>query len=104
MAGIGKRPATYVPKWCRAEIEKLSKADLMEIAYDFAMRAVGEDSGEVAAYKELRQTALILARCASRREPRLEDAAALATARNHVEVRGDVALVADAIYDAGDAE
>jgi hypothetical protein len=67
-----KRIASYVPKWCRDELHKLSKADLMEIAFDYAMRSVGEDAGEVAAYDELRNTAHILARCADRSEPRIQ--------------------------------
>lgn len=82
-----KRDATYVPLWCRAELHKLSKSDLMEIAYDLAMRSVGEDAGEVAAYTELRETARILANCAGRTEPRLQRGAELARGHNHVEVR-----------------
>lgn len=81
-----KRDATYVPRWCRAELHKLSKSDLMEIAYDFAVRSVGEDAGEVAAYSELRETARILARSADRREPPLQHGVELAREHNHVEV------------------
>jgi hypothetical protein len=73
-----KRIAAYVPAWCRAELHKLSKADLMEIAYDYAMRSVGEDAGEIAAYEELRQTAGILARAANRAGPRIQRGVELA--------------------------
>lgn len=66
-----KRPATYVPAWCRAELHKLSKADLMEIAFDYAVRTVGEDAGEVAAYDELCETARILSESAGRKSPGL---------------------------------
>lgn len=84
-----KRPASYVPKWCRAELHKLSKADLMEIAYDYAMRMVGEAAGEIAAYDELRYTAGILARSADRREPRLQRGRELAMEHGHREVELD---------------
>jgi hypothetical protein len=78
-----KRDATYVPRWCRAELHKLSKSDLLEIAYDYAIRSVGEDAGEVAAYNDLRETARTLARCADRKEPRLQRGAELATEARH---------------------
>lgn len=43
MAGLGKRDAEYVPYAQRMELDKLSKADLMEIAYSFAVRITGSD-------------------------------------------------------------
>lgn len=36
MAGISKRPASYVPPEYRARLDKLSKADLMELAWSLA--------------------------------------------------------------------
>ena len=36
MAGIGKRQAEYVPQEYRERLDKLSKADLMELAWSFA--------------------------------------------------------------------
>lgn len=79
-----KRPATYVPKWCREELHNLSKADLMEIAFDLAIRSVGEDAGEVAAYNELRNTALILARYGDRTEPRIQRGEELSQGQRHL--------------------
>ena len=61
MAGYGKRPAYYVPSAFRAQLEKLSKADLMEIAWDYAVRTAGEDAGDDNAFLELRETARIVA-------------------------------------------
>lgn len=72
-----KRDATYVPLWCRAELHKLSKSDLMEIAYDYAIRSVGEDAGEIAAYDNLRDTARALSNWAGRSEKRLQRGAEL---------------------------
>lgn len=82
-AGICKRRATFVPSWMRDELNMLSKADLMEVAYDLAVRCVGEDKGECAAYTELRETAGTLARCAARKEPRLQRGPELAAERGH---------------------
>ncbi len=81
-----KRIASYVPLWCRADLHKLSKADLLEIAYDYAIRTVGEDAGEIAAYTEMRATAQILANSAGRRETRLQSGPELAREHRHREL------------------
>lgn len=47
MPGI-KRAAEYVPSQYRRELTKLSKSDLMEIAYQFALRMSGEDNEDMA--------------------------------------------------------
>ncbi len=77
MAGLGKRPATYIPTAYRAQLDRLSKADLMEIAWDFAMRTVGEavheDSQGAATYREVRATHRILAALYGRRPVALPD-------------------------------
>lgn len=41
--GSIKRGATYIPYAQRIELEKLSKADLMEIAYSLAVIQTGEE-------------------------------------------------------------
>ncbi|HYW87189.1 MAG TPA: hypothetical protein VFB50_05440 [Chloroflexota bacterium] len=41
MAGLNKRPAAYVPAGARLELDRLSKADLMELLWDFGMVATG---------------------------------------------------------------
>ncbi len=60
-SGIMKRYPAYVPKPYRAQLQRLSKASLMEIAWDFAVRTVGEDQGDGPAYREIRATHRILA-------------------------------------------
>lgn len=42
MPGLNKRPAAYVPPAQRRVLEALSKADLMEIAWDLALIMTGE--------------------------------------------------------------
>lgn len=47
--GVLKRPASFVPRPMWAELNRLSKADLMDIAYQLALRIDGEES-EICAY------------------------------------------------------
>lgn len=51
----GKRHADYVPFAAWMALDKLSKADLMEIAWDFALRSAGMASEATAenAYDEM---------------------------------------------------
>lgn len=50
MSGLGKRTAEYVPEPARLRLDKLSKATLMELLWDFALRNGG---GAEAAYDEI---------------------------------------------------
>jgi hypothetical protein len=66
-----KRVALRVPSSIRNELNKLSKADLMEIAFDFAIRDVGEDKPLTAAYAEVVETHRILCLADGRRPVKL---------------------------------
>lgn len=44
MSGLNKRTAKYVPFHARTQLDKLSKADLMELLWDLAM--ISNGSGE----------------------------------------------------------
>ena len=43
---LNAKPPVFVPVEYRREMEKLSKAALMDIAWDYAVRSVGEDQGQ----------------------------------------------------------
>lgn len=53
---LKNHPPMFVPPQFRREVEKLSKAALMDIAWDYAMRTVGEDGGPDKTMAELRET------------------------------------------------
>ncbi len=81
MTGLGKRAAEYVPRVCRTELENLSKAALMEIAFDLALRCGGEGN-EQDAYREIVNTEIVLAQNFGRKPTRLApDFRAIAKAR-----------------------
>lgn len=71
MAGANKRVAIRVPMTFRAELDKLSKADLMELVWDFSTRSVGEDRPNAEVYREIVETARILANAEGRKLPKL---------------------------------
>lgn len=71
MAGAGKRSAEYVPSVMRAELDKLSKADLMEVAYDLAIMLVGSESDEQGAYQAIVKSAEAIATSQERTAPKL---------------------------------
>lgn len=71
MAGANKRVASRVPMTYRVELDKLSKADLMELVWDFATRAVGEEKPNAEVYREAAYTARILANADGRKMPKL---------------------------------
>lgn len=48
-----KRLADFVPAAHRRELDKLSKADLMEIVWDYAVRSVGAEDDTAAAYNDI---------------------------------------------------
>lgn len=58
MAGLGKRPATLVPQAIRTELDKLSKATLMELLWDITLR--DEGGSEDRAIVQIRKVNLIL--------------------------------------------
>ncbi len=59
---LKNQPPVFVPDQYRAEIEKLSKAALMDMVWDFATRCSGGDSlASNTIMDEVRQTAEIIA-------------------------------------------
>lgn len=71
MAGYGKRVAAYVPSVMRGELDKLTKADLMEVAYDLALMNVGSESDELGAYRAMCDSARAIAASQGRTVPKL---------------------------------
>ena len=60
---LNARPPIFVPDQFQDEIEKLSKAALMDMVWDYATRCAGVDSfNSEAIMKELRTTAEIITR------------------------------------------
>ncbi len=57
---LNAKPPIFVPKRYWKEIEQLSKAALMDIAWDYAVRTAGEDQSEETQMEELRSTARII--------------------------------------------
>ena len=58
---LKNQPPIFVPEQFRAEIEKLSKAALMDLAWDFATRCAGASSDDTnAVMAELRTAAGIV--------------------------------------------
>ena len=58
---LQNQPPLFVPVEYRREIEKLSKAALMDVAWDFATRIAGNRDGE-AIMRQLREAAAIITR------------------------------------------
>ena len=50
---MSRRVASYVPVTVRARLDRLSKSDLMELVWDYALTSVG-DSMEDASFNEAR--------------------------------------------------
>ena len=72
MAGLLKRQADYVPYAQKVELDKMSKADLMEVAYSLALRLTGcEDWCE--AYQIVKSEHEILAQSECRKPVKLAD-------------------------------
>lgn len=57
---LKNQPPLFVPREYRAEIEKLSKAALMDIVWDFATRCHGHEDDPQGIIIELRRTAEII--------------------------------------------
>lgn len=68
MPSAFKRPAEYVPNLSRRSLDKLSKASLMEIVYDYALQFTGGDeSTEARAYGDIVQRANAVASVTGRK-------------------------------------
>jgi len=59
---LAAKPPVFVPAEYRNEIEKLSKAALMDMVWDYCVRTSGEDSGASGAIAEFRATREIILR------------------------------------------
>lgn len=58
---MNAKPPMFVPKEYRTKIEKLSKAALMDIVWDYATRTVGKDAeAKEEIFSEVMQTADII--------------------------------------------
>lgn len=67
---MAKRPASYVPAGFQESLMAMSKADLAEIVWDYAVRTVGEEMPAMVAWHELCRTREILSAWRGRRVPR----------------------------------
>jgi hypothetical protein len=53
---IRAKPPVFVPQRFWSEIEKLSKAALMDMVWDYASRTAGDELNEQAIITEIRET------------------------------------------------
>lgn len=54
------KPPVFVPHEYWNELEKLSKATLMDMVWDYCVRTAGEDAGHEGAISEFRATRSII--------------------------------------------
>lgn len=57
---LGNRPPIFVPNEYRSEIEKMSKAAVMDLAWDFATTATGREDDPEAIMQTLRERAAVV--------------------------------------------
>ena len=73
---LKNRPPIFVPEQLQGEIEKLSKAALMDMVWDLAARCAGCDGGHPQAHaaimSEIRKTAEVITGYRDRENPRLK--------------------------------